>query len=244
MTFKNSMEEAVLAFEASTNRTSASIDQIEQQITQNFENAAPLLDLCRRLRTSQQRLNAIRSDCEKLSQEQDSLKVFLEKYLQPTSQSINDACIARGLPTPRITFASSPIESKVVEAEIQPKINTISKPPIPKKPTTPRKQSFGQRRNQKTVVEEEPEFVQITEEEIENLDTRTMGRVRLQELQAAYQAIWNFYHLTDDKNKEMKRADFKDCEIKLTNLNTVLRYLKVLKRVDLSKEGNIKCLVH
>lgn len=246
------MEAAVEALEIAQRNAIYTMDEIERKIRASNPEASPLLDLCNRLRSAKTRLLQAKTDITDLISGQDLLRQNLTQYLIPSSEIIKQACTARNVPTPKIVFSSPPsstgsnmarIPSPVpVEREI-----AAPKPPIPKKAASnAQSQSNLKRKSSPKLRKSRPqpelpvvEFTDITEAEFASLDTRTMGHTTFQEVQEVYRFIGNWYKQQEDITTVLTRATISKSGLKIRAMNTTLRFLKSLKKIDLTKGGDV-----
>ena len=237
------MEAAVDALERAQQNANQTMDDIERKIRSTNPDAGPLLDLCNRLRSAKARLLQLKSDVTQLATAQDLLKQNLTQFLVPSSEMIKQACVERNLPAPKIVFSSpkeATIESKPAPVPVeQPNpVKALPKKtqqePKPKRPTTPK--------GRKARMPPEPpaiEIIDITDDEFAKLDLR-MGHITRQELQEVYVFIANWYKQREDRTEVLTRQELAKSGVKMRAINSILRYLKVLKRIDLTKSGDVK----
>jgi hypothetical protein len=238
------MESVVDALEAASREAADQIDEIEQRIRISMPDTAPLLDLCAQLRSARIRILALKLKISELGDARDLLQKNLGQYLAPASQAVKNACIARNLPAPRIRFGSPTAPQAPVE-DVQPvklapsPAQSVKPAAIPAKPvraTSPKPV--------KAVTLPLPvcQMREITEEEFASLDTRTMGHITMVELCEVYQFIWSFFNEQDHRNATLTRKVIADSGIRMRALPTALRFLKSLRRIDLTKQGDVKWL--
>ena len=237
------MEAAVDALERAQQSANQTMDDIERKIRSTNPEAAPLLDLCNRLRSAKARLLQVKTDLTQLATAQELLKQNLTQYLVPSSEMIKQACTARNLPAPKIVFSApgqTQLEEKPapVQVEQQNPVKAIPKKtqqePKAKRPATPK--------GRKARMPPEPpaiEIVDITEDEFAKLDLR-MGHITRQELQEVYVFIANWYKQREDRTEVLTRQELAKSGVKMRAINSILRYLKCLKRIDLTKSGDVK----
>jgi hypothetical protein len=236
---KNWMEAAVLTLADACVSANHTVSQLENKILAAHPDAAPLLDLCNRLRSAKARLLALKTKIGTLNEQQDLLKQNLAQFLVPASEAITNACRARNLPAPRIAFGSprSPIQNSKIPAEPTLITDSISNQLPSASKGTMRRKSMGS----KTQILPTVEFHQVTAEEYATLDPRTMGHVSMPEVQEVYRHIWSHFNAAGfESDAILARRDVLQAMPKVRALPTALRFLKSLRRIDLNKEGDIK----
>jgi hypothetical protein len=232
------MEAAVASLEGACSKANSSISEMERKIRAAHPDAAPLLDLCDRLRAAKSRLLTENTNIAKLAEAQDSLKQNLAQFLVPASESITSACTARHLPPPRIAFGSpiSPDRKSNLSLE-----DTIQPHKVPDPVPPPPKAVVKKKSQSKTQILPVFEFRQITSEEYATLDPRTMGHVSMAEVQDTYKNIWNWFTSSDvEKGSVLSRRQISQTLPKARALPTALRFLKSLRRIDLTRDGDVK----
>jgi hypothetical protein len=251
------MQAAVAVLEEAGKEANESLDEIERKILFANPSAKPLLDLCARLRAAKSRLLAVKTTITQLFTAQDQLKQNLAQYLMPAAESIKGACLARSRPAPRIVFAASPTEQPSTDTLPIESLKVAPPPPVlppvaEKKAPTPPVPKHNRHTSPRVAkphpplppappppAAEEP-FVDITEDEFRRLDTRAFGNIPLAEVRDVYRMIWNFYKDQDDKSVVLTRKAMGELGAKMSCLLRVLKFLKSLRRITLTKDDNVR----
>jgi hypothetical protein len=237
-----SMESAVQVFERAGKEADESLDDVERKILCANPGAKQLLELCGRLRSAKGRLVTLKTNMDHIYTAQDHLKQNLANYLVPAADSIKNACIARNLPTPRVSF-SSPASAQPQQPQPQ-AVAPVVAPVRPKVAPTPAAVKNSRHVSPRPAKVPPPpqfcEFVDITEEEFASLDTRTMGHVTLAEVRDVYKFIWGYFKDLEDKKGVLTRKLISESGAKMRALPTALKFLKSIRRIDLTKQGDVK----
>ncbi|KAH0793636.1 hypothetical protein GPJ56_002469 [Histomonas meleagridis] len=230
------MEAAVERLKVTCDDTKYSIDKIEQKIIENMPESREILELCQRLRNAKFRLLTLKTNVTKLTLAQEMLNQVLTENLFPASAIIEKACYSRNLPKPNVIFSPKDDHTYANEPQLTPVKAAPVKQPIKQ---TPKKSNQQKSSSRNAPV---AKFVEITDKEYSTLDTRTMGHVGLNELKDLHQFLWN-YSQENEPNKIITKQEIINAGIKVRVLHVALRFLKTLKRIDLTKDGDVKCVL-
>jgi hypothetical protein len=165
---------------------------------------------------------------------QDQLKQNLAQYLVPAADSIKAACLARNVSAPRIIFASPPEQ---ISADVFP---TVASPMVAKDAPTQRRHISP--RMPKAHIASPPAedtFADITEQEFRQLDTRAIGNITLCDVRETYRMIWNYFKEQGDKSVVLTKKTMNELGAKMGSLLRVLKFLKSMHRIALTKDNNV-----
>ena len=227
------MQNAVLILQNATNESKRSLDEIEQKIVKKIPEANEILDLCKRLRDAKSKLLELNEKISKLRIAQELFNQALSENLFPAAEIIEKACVERDLPKPKVEVIKTMKEQEqTYDNEIQATPTKIYTKNNKKKQSTPKKSL------QKRSISNN-EFREITEEEYATFDTRTFGYIGYNEIKNLYKVLWDFAQ-ENEPGKIITRREIVDLDVKLNILQSALRFLKSLKRIELTKDGDVK----
>jgi hypothetical protein len=241
------MESAVALLERAGKEASESLDDIEHKILLASPAAKPLLDLCTRLRLAKSRLLTVKTNITHLLAAQDQLKQNLAQYLVPAADTVKGACLARNVSAPRIVFASPPPDQALtyVSPPVAPPAPVL-RPTAEKKapaPSLPKQSRHISPRPAKAHIAPPPtkdRFADITDEEFRQLDTRAFGNITLGDVRDTYRLIWNYFKQQGDKSVILTTKAMSELGAKMGSLLRVLKFLKSLRRIALTKDDNVR----
>jgi len=222
------MEEAVKTLDFALGSSNNQLNDIEKDLSSSLTEISPLLDICRRLRQLKTRTNNLSEKLKLVESSKEDLNDAINKYMIPASEMVSQRCTNNGIPYPQFSFFqnSKTTVNNTETSKIKP--STPRKSIQPKAPTPIKPDEIEQNRNN-----------EVTEEEHASIDVFTYGKVSLQELNDLLCAIKKFYK--ENPGVTITRRMLQDLGIKLNQLPSKLRILKTLHKIELNKNGDVKC---
>ncbi|OHT10991.1 hypothetical protein TRFO_19473 [Tritrichomonas foetus] len=228
---------AVNNLENTQNHVQNKLDEIEIQVCNDIPNSAPLFDLINRLRVAKNKLIDIKSKVIQYSQAEENLRNCISEYLEPASTIIKKSCNA---PTNvhHVTTPQYQKQNREPEPSFQPEVPTLERKV---RQSTPKHNANLATKTKSPI----PQIVyhEVDQDELATLDTRSYGVIALNDIRELHQFIWDYFQNSDNINKVLSQKQIQDQFPKIRTLRSTLRFLRTLKRIDLTKEGNVKCVL-
>lgn len=248
------MFEAVENLENTETRCKKELDELENRLCGDVQNAAPLIDLCNRLRDAKVKLAVLKNKIDQYNIVTEDLRVCVSECLDPSSSLLHNLYrIQNNQPNGYEYYNYNSYnynpQSITPRRQNQGYISAINNDsfhneiPIPEKKTrqTTPKNTVVQSSKMKSPVVPQTQYQEVDEAELATLDTRSYGHISLTDIRELHQYIWNFFQNAANKSKVLTQKQLQEEFPKIRTLRSTLRFLKTLKRIDLTKEGNVKC---
>lgn len=259
------MIEAVENLENTETRCKRDLDELENRLCSEVQDAAPLMDLCNRLREAKVKLAFLKNKIDQYNIAAEDLRVCVSECLDPSSSLLHNLNrIQNNQPNGynynnnynnsynyngNYNYNNIPqsITPKRQNQGYQSQLNRgddsfHNEIPLPEKKTrqTTPKNTGNQSAKLKSPVPQ-IQYQEVDEAELATLDTRSYGHISLNDIRELHQYIWDFFQNPSNKSKVLTQKQLQDDFPKIRTLRSTLRFLKTLKRIDLTKEGNVKC---
>lgn len=230
------MQSAVSALQSAANESKGALDEIERTIVRRMPEAGELLELCRRLRGAKSRLIALNAKVQLLTQAQEAFDRALSENLLPAAKILERACEERDISKPKVEFLRELDEQE--PASGNPKQRTLITAGAK---GSGKKQAPARMGTQRKHVAE-PDFVDITEDEYATIDSKTYGHISYSDIRNLYKVLWDFAQ-ESEPGKVITKREIVELGVKIKLLQSALRFLKSLKRIELTKDGNVKTVL-
>ncbi|KAK8893244.1 hypothetical protein M9Y10_021661 [Tritrichomonas musculus] len=246
--------EAVGNLENIDTRCQRELDELENQLCGNIQNAAPLMSLCNRLRNAKVKLAFLKNKIDEYNNAEENLRVCVSKCLDPASNILHNAGRYQEPQSNynyngnyNYNYNPQSITPKRQNQAFGSSINNRddsfhNEIPLPEKKnrqSTPK--NTGTSKIQMKSPVQQIQYQEVDEAELATLDTRSYGHISLNDIRELHQYIWDFFQNSANKNKVLTQKQLQDDFPKIRTLRSTLRFLKSLKRIDLTKDGNVKC---
>lgn len=257
------MFEAVENLENTETRCKKQLDELEIRLCGDVQNAAPLIDLCNRLRDAKVKIAFLKKQIDQYNNAAENLRVCVSECLDPTSNLLHNLCSFQNNQQMahnnymgnynyngnyNNNYNPQPITPKRQNQGYNSSFNNRddsfhNEAPLPEKKTkqTTPKSTGVSNAKMKSPAPPQAQYQEVDEAELATLDTRSYGHISLNDIRELHQYIWDFFQNAANKSKVLTQKQLQDDFPKIRTLRSTLRFLKTLKRIDLTKEGNIKC---
>ena len=207
------------------------LDNLESQIKSNIPEAGPLLDLINRFRVAKTKLINLKYKAVQYRAAEENLKSALSECLEPSANIIQRSC-----KFPINSLSTTPTLQKFAQRQEQ---SFNLEPPSLERRT---KQITPKKIQSKSPISRMM-YREVEEDELATLDTRSYGHISLNDIRELHQYIWDFFQVQDNKNRILQQKQIQDNFPKIRTLRSTLRFLRTLKRIDLTKDGDVKCVL-
>ena len=239
------MLKAIENLENSELRCQKELDELEMRICSEIQNAAPLLDICNRLRAAKVKLALLKNKIDLYGNADAQLKMMISECLEPTMALLQSSANQHNAQSTNhqngfnSKHNGTPIRQVQTNYETADEVSHDNMPQERKgRQTTPKHTTSNARSKSPG-----PQLMyqEVDESELATLDTRSYGQISLNDIRELHQFIWDFFQNPSHKHSILTQKQIQDNFPKIRTLRSTLRFLKTLKRIELTKDGNIKC---
>lgn len=222
------MEQVLKFYEKRSKELDTEIDNIELDLSSQFEGLSQLVNLCKRVRNARERLEIIQQNIKLISNAKEELKRsiqedFIVSEVKIRTASQNQQNFIGGLPQISIRLGDENF-SKLENTNVSMLSSKSSLSSFPRKTSS----RYGGQSSNLNI----PSFEEITDEEFASINPKEFGTIKNDEIKNVHRIVYDYFY-SEKNTKPLSKAELIHRGASARTINSSVRILKQFRRVEL-----------